>query len=163
MRKFKVKILIYIIVLLFISNCKYFTPTREEIVGEWIPVPDTPKEIKVFYSLPTVVIKKQPRLIFKDDGTLIVENMPGLILANPFEHWVGIYSGKGTWRLGEYQGSYVVFMDIDFTKGYSKYPGVETQIEVSKFFNEVSLFFWIGEEGSDRFEFVKVKNNKKNK
>ncbi len=126
-------------------------PKPEEIVGEWIAAPDSPKEIKDG-SL-TVKIKDPPRLIFSEDGSFKFENMPQALLFGTFPDMVNIISGRGTWTIGKYQGSKVVSMKIKQINGNT--TNSESFVLVSKLWSKITLYYWIGEEGGPRFEFIR--------
>ena len=138
-----------VLVSCFVIGCAM--PKPEEIIGEWIAAPDSPKEIQDG-SL-TVKIKDQPRLIFKEDGSCKFENMPEALLSGPFPDNTEIVSGTGTWTIGKYQGSKVVFLEIKQING-NKLTSA-SQVHISKWWGKITLYYWIGEEGGPRYEFIR--------
>lgn len=133
----------------FVIGCAM--PKPEEIVGEWIAASDSPKEIKDGSLI--VKIYDQPRLIFKEDGSFKFENMPEALLFGPFLDNTGIVSGTGSWTIGKYQGSNVVFLKINQINGDT--ANSESSLLISKWWGKITLYEWIGEEGGPRFEFVR--------
>lgn len=143
-----------ILIIIFLSGCA--TPKQCEIIGEWIPISNYPKIIDD--GRRKVLLKNEPRFVFNANGTFSMWNIPQTLLIGPFEDMNNIVSGSGTWTIGEYQGSDVVYLKHVRDITDNKLISTETFIWVSKWFSKLSLYFMIGGvDGIKRFEFEKCK------
>lgn len=130
-----------ITVMVLFSGCKAENPTVESIIGSW-------------------VAKDGALIELIKDGTFSTENLTGdKIFPYENEYKGVVFNEKGTWKIGNDQGTWVVH--LFFKKSDALPKGYATQILVSgsKGIMENQppwyLFLWEGEEGGSRYKFSK--------
>jgi len=140
-------------VLLVIPLMGCNSPKPQDIVGKWLPDEHSPRIIKNVFLPKPILLAEQPSFVFGPDANFVMQNMPGTLVFGPGRERNRIISGNGKWSVGKYAGSEVVF--LEFAKIDGKEITSATQIQISKGPQGVVLYFWIEEEGGERFEFVK--------
>src|SRR5690606_33858778 len=97
---------------------------------------------------------------FKNDGSFTTKNLPGnIIFKNSEDYKKNTFTEVGNWEIEKWQGQWVV--NLMFTKSENLKKGYATRILISGtgiFENNPpwDLFFWVGEEGEERYIFKKV-------
>jgi len=133
--------IISITVMVLFSGCKSENPTVESIVGGWVA--ENGAVIELF-----------------KDGTFSTENLTGdKIFPYENEYKGKAFTEKGTWKIGDDKGLWVVYLyfkkSVNLPKGYS----TQILISGSKGIMENQppwyLFLWEGEEGGSRYKFSK--------
>jgi hypothetical protein len=83
----------------------WFTPASENVIGEWQLATSTANALEEWENCPV----EQHRLVFKDDGTFIVNNVPNFWddfrAINDDQKYI---TGSGTWRIIQPHEQYVV-------------------------------------------------------
>jgi hypothetical protein len=106
------------------SPAPWFEPNTDNVVGEWKLSPETVRMIEANPHWLDIPLPAQ-ELIFKDDGTFLLENIPSFWLTWDKTKIVNekYFSGSGTWYLGQMVGTerneWVVFARFQMINGHS--------------------------------------------
>ena len=93
-------------------------------------------------------------LEFSGDGRFVARSVPASLLfgsALPAQ----FVSGQGTWQLSKGDTGWRV--NLQFDPMPEKPSGFETPVLTSGVGKSLSLFFWKGEEGGERYQFSRVR------
>src|SRR5690242_3516517 len=91
-----------LILFLGIAGCKSVEP--EDVVGTWALQSDARR------NLPSDLQSANATFVFKQDGTFICSDIPGLLQV-PGQSSPGLEAGRGNWRLIRSEGNQEVQLD----------------------------------------------------
>jgi uncharacterized protein (DUF2147 family) len=131
------------------ASCAQWSIKASDIVGTWVEHRDS-----------KLVAGSRPlaRFTFTSDGRFEVTNLPRRFIDREMrrDDFITSIDGAGTWQLNQYDpyrnqyGS----VELHFAFGTLGTSGYNMPILISTY-GQTTLFFWLGEEGEGRFEFVK--------
>jgi hypothetical protein len=115
------------------------------VVGRWMADTDSLHLLKA--KVPAAVCE----IAFKSDGTFTTSGIPDYLLKTS-DHAIGeLVAGSGRWELVK-KGYFIVVLNFDQLNGApANFRTTSLLIDNSK--KDITLFCWVGEEGSQRFNF----------
>jgi hypothetical protein len=127
-----------------LAACSTSPVGKSTIIGHWVATPQNHLIIKE----PAVA---GCEFIFKADGSFTSSKFLDYLINTPDNASGKIHAGSGKWSIMQKNGSNIV--DLIFTDIDNCSANTETTSLIISDWGGHPLFFWLGEEGGDRFEF----------
>ncbi len=131
------------IALLFgMLGCKSVQPSA--LTGTWV-MTDASRQV-----LPTELQKAPAKIVVDVNGTFVASDMPGLFYF-PGRRTARLESGSGVWKLVSREGRQQVQLDFHAIADWKETDlPYGTQLDVSRGFSAVSLYYFLGDADEGR-------------
>jgi hypothetical protein len=132
------------LMLLFLGMLGCKTIQSSDLTGTWL-MKDSSRQV-----LPPELQRASAKIVVDTDGTFVVSDMPGIFYF-PGRRAARLESGSGVWKLVSREGKQQVQLDFHTIADWKETDlPYGTQLDVSRGWSAVSLFYFLGDADEGR-------------
>ena len=136
------RLLIVLLLVLGMLGCKSIQP--DDLVGTWV-MTNASRQV-----LPADLQQAPAKIVVGPDGTFVMSEIPGLFFF-PGRRTARLESGSGVWKLISHEGKQQMQCNFRVIADWKETDlPYGTQLEVSRSFSTVSLYYFFGDADEGR-------------